>query len=534
MIPIHQLLTKMLPAQWEHALGDPDFASYVGGLYKAIRSSQAKRIFLTSKDRRHFLGGFLAGLHANIPVALPPSDAPELLRDLMQPGDWLCPEDVTRAELAEVTTLDNPTIIFYTSGSTGKPKEIVKYLWQIEAEIGFLQSTWGNSSGTFLSTVPHQHFYGLLFSLLWPLCSGYRVMRQTFSHWEELLEHCSAGDYIISSPSHLHRLHAVNARPQRIFSAGAPLSFAAAQTAQQCFDLLPTEVYGSTETGGIAYRQQINPDQPLTRFANVELRAGEDQKLCVKSPYLPDDNFYQTEDRVAFVADKFHLLGRADRMVKVEGKRVCLLEIEQKLKAMEYIAEAAVLKLDATFRDELGAVVVLSKVGQEAVVTQSKIEFVKSLKQDLSLYFERVAIPRKWRFVAQLPVNAQGKSPQSLLQSCFKVVRHPEILEQQLVENTLRLQIRIPTNLSYFDGHFDGMPVVPGVVQMHWAVEYGKSLLGISGAVTLANQIKFSNLMQPQDELCLTLEYIAEKSLLVYSYKADEKLYSSGRLTIGL
>ena len=110
-------------------------------------------------------------------------------------------------------------------------------------------------------------------------------------------------------------------------------------------------------------------------------------------------------------------------------------------------------------------------------------------------------------------------------------VIHPEIISRQLEENMAQIQIRIPEDLAYFDGHFAGMPVVPGVVQLHWAVQYAKSIFKLDGFVTLGSQIKFSNLMQPKDEVCLTLDYNPEKSALSFNYKSNEKAYSSGRLT---
>ena len=437
-IPVHQLLSKMSASAWNHTMEDPDYASYISSLITAIKSSQSKRILIISKDRYHFLAGFLAALHAGVPVVLPQSDTPGHLKDIIQPEDCLLSD---QAELSDITsrfiTLNNTglvvpnnissidpskaTIIFYTSGSTGSPKPIVKSLKQLEAEIKALQNTWGAGSGTFLSTVPHHHIYGLLFSLLWPACGGFHIMRQTFAYWEDLTSHCKAEDYIISSPSHLGRFPAINAIASKIFSSGAPLSFEAAQATKQIFGKLPIEVYGSTETGGIAYRQQSGQAQSWTRFKNVELSTGVDQKLRVRSSYLSDDNFYQTEDRVDLIdRDQFRLLGRADRIVKVEGKRICLLELEQKLKAMDYITDSVVLMLDTKSRDELGAIVVLSESGQEDLTTQGRLEFVKNIRKTLSLNFDIISIPRKWRFVVRLPINDQGKSPLNLLQACFR------------------------------------------------------------------------------------------------------------------
>jgi 3-hydroxymyristoyl/3-hydroxydecanoyl-(acyl carrier protein) dehydratase len=109
-------------------------------------------------------------------------------------------------------------------------------------------------------------------------------------------------------------------------------------------------------------------------------------------------------------------------------------------------------------------------------------------------------------------------------------IRQPVILFKTLSENRAEIGLRIPEELAYFEGHFSGLPIVPGVVQLHWAVEFAKDVFKISGFVAEGRQIKFSNLMRPLDEPCLTLEHFSEKALIVYDYKAGEKTYASGRL----
>ncbi|HUX79845.1 MAG TPA: hypothetical protein VMW10_08910 [Alphaproteobacteria bacterium] len=109
-------------------------------------------------------------------------------------------------------------------------------------------------------------------------------------------------------------------------------------------------------------------------------------------------------------------------------------------------------------------------------------------------------------------------------------IHHPVILFKTLTENRAEFGLRIPRELAYFDGHFPDLPIVPGIVQLHWAVEFAKEVFNISGIVREGRQIKFSNLMRPLDEPCLVLEHVSENSLIIYHYKAGEKTYASGRL----
>jgi acyl-coenzyme A synthetase/AMP-(fatty) acid ligase len=453
--PIHALLEKRDSSDWAsywRASGKDNnhfmrfYPAYIASLMEKIKTSGAKRIFIIHQDRAFFLAAFLATLQLGIPVVFPPSDAPGLLKDVFEFGDGLLTdqEDLssfaplfismgevevdihTRVRFERLNPLE-ALITFYTSGSTGTPKAIQKTLKHLEEEIGMLEETWRaqDKETTFLSTVPHQHIYGLLFSLLWPVCAGYPIRSHTFSYWEDVLREGDKEIYVVSSPSHLSRYPSFMEEREKpkikaIFSSGGPLPFESVQETQIYLGTLPIEVYGSTETGGIAYRQQGGRKELWTKFRNVELLIGDEGKLCVKSPYLPHGAPYQTEDRVTLESeDCFHLLGRVDRIVKVEGKRVCLVEVERRLQDLEDIQEAAVLLLDTLNRDELGAVLVLSAEGQEKLASLGKAKFVRGIRKRLSPYFEAVTLPRKWRFVSELPLNQQGKRSTLLLKDSF-------------------------------------------------------------------------------------------------------------------
>lgn len=463
LIPVHKLLTERDAATWSNywqPLNDEDcavtsqYCQAVAKLITRLHYDKIKRIFLIHKDRALFLAGFLAALQIGIPVILPPSDAPGLLKDLIQPEDGLLTDQAELLPLCNTTYvlhsltdfnnfLEQPpllftdfdplerSITFYTSGSTNTPKAIRKTVRQLETEIAALEKKWGTAAleCQFFSTVPHHHIYGLLFSLLWPVCRGYRLQRQTFKCWEEIVPHLKASDYLISSPSHLGRMpdfeNKDNLKLQYVFSSGGALSFEAAKATKQALGILPWEILGSTETGGIAYRQQHHSAQAWTRFEGVKLIKGENEQLYLQSSYLPDNSIYETQDRLEMLdEDHFHLLGRADQIVKIEGKRVCLSDIEQKLTASDLIHQAAVIPVDTPRRQQLGAIIVLSPAGQQQLLAQGKTYLLRELRTYLRDYFEAVVIPRRWRFMDMIPSNSQGKRPYHLLQAYFNPKEH--------------------------------------------------------------------------------------------------------------
>ncbi len=93
---------------------------------------------------------------------------------------------------------------------------------------------------------------------------------------------------LISSPALLKRLteeHQPSAL-RCVFSSGGPLPNDAANHSQQLFGDYPLEVFGSTETGGIAYRQQLSATQPWTLFPGVEAALNHENCLKLRSPTL--------------------------------------------------------------------------------------------------------------------------------------------------------------------------------------------------------------------------------------------------------
>lgn len=429
-----------------------NYPTYIATLTHHLNHSKAKRVFLISDDRAHFLAGFMATLQTGKVLVLPSTHKPDLLKILLKKGDVILSDQKDLATfdwpfiaLDDNTLLENSSsfndinpketiITFYTSGSSGTPKPINKYLSQLENEVHELQKTWPltpNHNTVLFSTVPHHHLYGLLFSLLWPVSAGVPLGRQTISHWDELkeadpLSTKTQRNILISSPAHLKRFpDGFTYSVQQVFSSGGPLLYQNVQNSLQILGVLPTEVYGSTETGGIAYRQQTEENAPWTCFPTVRLAIDEASNLKVASPYIDitdqKDKYFQTTDRVTLINKaQFSLQGRSDRVVKIEGKRLSLVELESKLQSISGIQDASTLLLTSAIRQEVGAIIVLTPQGIHDLQTLGKVAYVRHLRSELCSYFDLVTLPRRWRLVDQIPENVQGKRPVSLLSPLFE------------------------------------------------------------------------------------------------------------------
>lgn len=310
--------------------------------------------------------------------------------------------------------LDSVKLTLFTSGSSGTPKAIQKTLEHIENEINELETTWGKllDNSKVHSTVSHQHIYGLLFRVLWPLCAGRAFARHNLDYPEQIMTHATKETTLISSPALLKRM-TTEYSPKHIrcvFSSGGPLSFDSAQQSNQLLGSLPVEVYGSTETGGIAFRQQWDTSTPWQLFDCIEATLNSEKCIKLLSPYIDKFNWYQTADECEMVSDnQFILKGRTDRVIKIEEKRVSLVEVEKRLEQLPWIDECVVIPFEEPERLILASVIVLSNEGRAKLDTISKGKFWLLLRSELRNWLEPIAIPRRYRILDEIPLNSQGK-----------------------------------------------------------------------------------------------------------------------------
>ncbi|MBX3458298.1 MAG: hypothetical protein KF820_08110 [Candidatus Paracaedibacteraceae bacterium] len=104
----------------------------------------------------------------------------------------------------------------------------------------------------------------------------------------------------------------------------------------------------------------------------------------------------------------------------------------------------------------------------------------------------------------------------------------PILKKQDVSDHKVSLFLEIPRDLYYLDGHFPGVPIVAGVVQLHWAIVFARQYFDLPMGVKDVSKVKFSNLMQPNDAVYLTLNHDTDKHLISYSYDNGDKNYATG------
>ena len=553
-IKLEQLLLKAVPARaishapaLEHAQLCEQALSVAAGL----QVQGVKRMAVHLEDAAELAIALLGAWRAGVSVLLPSDLQAQTRQRWSGEVDLWLTDQADDAQLSDFKhpplpgaelDLDQCRLSLCTSGSSGEPKRIDKTLRQLANEVEALEQLWGADLGEacIIGSVATQHIYGLLFRVLWPLCAGRSFVRRQLAFPEDLQrasrEHPAFA--WVASPALLKRMGnnldwpALSA-VRRVFSSGGALPLDAAQSLQQRLQQWPTEILGSSETGGIAWRQGEQLWQP---FAGVELSQDNDGALLIASPYLPAGHVEHTADAARIAADgRFELLGRLDRIVKLEEKRISLPMLEQALVTHDWVAEAR-LGVVQENRASLGALLVLSETGLFALREHGRRNLTETLRQHLRQHCEALALPRRWRLVRQLPLNSQGKLPQADIETLLMAPRAkaPEVLSQVETEGEWSLQLSVPPDLAYFSGHFPKAPVLPGVVQVEWVLNLGRQLLNLTGPFAGMEVLKFQQLVRPGDEIQLHLRFDPERRKLYFAYRNDTATCSSGRILVGV
>jgi 3-hydroxymyristoyl/3-hydroxydecanoyl-(acyl carrier protein) dehydratase len=112
------------------------------------------------------------------------------------------------------------------------------------------------------------------------------------------------------------------------------------------------------------------------------------------------------------------------------------------------------------------------------------------------------------------------------------VLTLPEIDLLERRADGLRLHFVVSAELEYFDGHFREVPVLPGVVQIGWALELAR--LHLEAAVPAMERfhslaaVKFMRVIQPGASVWLRLQ--VQDGELHFEYRAGDDTCSTGRV----
>jgi len=322
-----------------------------------------------------------------------------------------------RVEALDFTKLPTDTsAIFFTSGTTGEPTGALKSRDNITKELDVLKELFTPLGiERVIVTVPLIHIYGFLAGVLLPHALGADVLLKEEFLPHELIELAEDKKTLcITNPVFLkvlNKLKISQKYPNITFlSSTGKLDREVAKSLNEKLEVTIYQLFGSTETGGVAYK--IDDDELWRPLSGVVV-AKDGENLSVNSPYISDfliedrlvevQKPFVTTDIIEIKDKKFKLLGRDSEIIKISGKRISILEIETLLEHSRYIKEALVkLSYDVdSHKDEQLDILVVSDA--------ELLELKKSVKQILQQNYKKINIRFGLKKIKSIAKNHMGK-----------------------------------------------------------------------------------------------------------------------------
>lgn len=462
------------PLAW--CRGEPvSAARFVGeALALAEQLPAAGRPVNLCTDRYHFALGLAAALLRGQTSLLPPNALPETLRQL-PPGaaPYLLhdgadvdaiglpalrvqrPANAADAGAVPHIAADLEAVCLLTSGSTGLPLPHAKRWGTLVVNIGaeaerlaqmLERPTLGGV--TLVATVPAQHSYGLESSVLLALLGGAAFESGRPFYPADIVAALAAVPLpraLVTTPFHLKTLlvAGLDLPPvPLLLSATAPLLPQLALQAEAALAARLIEIYGCTEAGQIASRRTTAGDAWTTLGALRIVAEGADdaQRFIVSGGHVEQPK--PLADVLVLESDRhFRLLGRANDLIHVAGKRSSLAHLNFQLNRIDGVVDGA-----------------FWLPGEDGEQVARPIAFVvapglaaRDIAAALRRALEPVFVPRRIVHVAALPREATGKLTAATLQ---------RFAAEVLADDTLT----VPADHPAFAGHFPQRPVLPGAV----------------------------------------------------------------------
>ena len=258
--------------------------------------------------------------------------------------------------------------LFFTSGTTGVSTGAIKNRENIEGELDALQALFAPENfERVVVTVPFIHIYGFLAGLMLPSRLGCEILLKEEYYPQELMTlHEHKKTLVVTSPVYIKALlrlkrdHDLN--NVTFLSSTGLLVEEEVERFEKQYNTKLLQLFGSTETGGVAIKRGLNPYwEPLK---GVSVTKNHESRMVVDSPYLSSHLFeekitlmkrpYTTTDIIVLEGKKFKLLGRANEIIKVSGKRISIVELENIIENGFGVADALIsIKKDSSrLKDE--------------------------------------------------------------------------------------------------------------------------------------------------------------------------------------
>ena len=521
------------------------------------------------QDRYHFALGLAAALLRGHVSLMPPNALPDTLRSLHEDGAGdvsayafidggpsrhsinampdtgglpLRPvvrtKNLTPARSVPLIDAQTEAVRLLTSGSTGAPQAHGKRWGPLVANIGAEAARLAEMLGrdtlhglTLVGTVPAQHSYGFESTVMLALLGGacFESGRPFYpADIADALAAVPVPRALVTTPFHLKtllRAGIVLPPTQLALSATAPLSPQLAAEAESKLGGPLIEIYGCTEAGQVASRRTTAGELWHTLGALRIDQQG--QQFIVSGGHVVEPTPL-ADVLVLQDATHFRLLGRANDLIHVAGKRSSLAHLNFHLNRIEGVEDGAFWLPDDGAEDGDSVVRPIAFV---VAPTLQAADITRGLRASL----EAVFVPRRIVFVQSLPREATGKLTTAALRDFA-----PGALAAAAAATAataIAVSHHIAADHPAFDGHFPGRPVLPGVVLLSLVIEAlatEPALRALLGATPTIEQVKFLAPVLPDSHVLITLKRLRASTTRVdFEASVEGRTVARGVLSPG-
>jgi malonyl-CoA/methylmalonyl-CoA synthetase len=354
-----------------------------------------------------------------------------------------------RPEFTDVPLQDGDlAVIIYTSGTTGRSKGAMVTHGNLTSNAAVLKDYWRfTDRDVLIHALPVFHVHGLFVAVHPILLAGARMIFQRKFDPKAVLGAVPRATALMGVPTFYVRLLAEPAltreavKGMRLFVSGsAPLlldTFAEwqARTGQTILErygmseagMITSNPYDGERRGGTVGFPLPGVSVRVVKSDDRLLGAGEPGAIQIKGPNvfagywrMPDktreeftaDGWFRTGDVGQWSEDGYlSIVGRAKDLIISGGFNVYPKEIELVIDAIPGVVESAVVGVP---HPDFGEAVTAAVVKQKgAALTEADV--IARVKEEIAGF----KVPKRVRFVEELPRNAMGKVQKSLLREVF-------------------------------------------------------------------------------------------------------------------
>ncbi|NDV26742.1 4-coumarate--CoA ligase [Desulfovibrio sp. JC010] len=291
------------------------------------------------------------------------------------------------------------SLTFFTSGSTGTPVPAKSDFADLEQEIHSLAKLFADRK-QIVSFVPRHHIYGFLFSILLPKALDIPVEYWPPLPGAEQIKKMRSGDLIIAFPLLWNKLQKLDCRfPENVFGVTStgpcPAQTITGLQAQGLARM--TEVYGSSETGGVGYRHD-----PAQMYSLLDHWENTGDSTIVRTSMDGTRRSHKLQDNLQWQGKRFSPLKRTDKAVQVGGINVYPARVEKIFRELPKVKECSVRLMRPEEGERLKIFIVPASETENAALE-------KELRNLVIDKLSRFEMPGKYDFGPALPVSDMGK-----------------------------------------------------------------------------------------------------------------------------